>query len=69
LRELGIEIRPRQASVIECVVLLGTSEGLVGLRVLEGAHCRCCSTKWSCEIISVKILYSVEGGCWNLFWW
>ena len=29
-----MEVRPRQASVLVCVVLAGTSEGLVGPRVL-----------------------------------
>jgi len=42
LRELIIEVRPRQANVLACVVLVGTSERLAGLRVLDGAHCRCC---------------------------
>ena len=34
LRELGVEVRPRQASVLACIVLSGTSEGLAGPRVL-----------------------------------
>ena len=38
-----IEVRPRQVSVLACVVLAGISEGLTGLRVLEGARCRCCA--------------------------
>ena len=38
LMELIVEVRPRQASVLMCVVLAGTSEGLVGPRVLEGAR-------------------------------
>ena len=38
-------MRSQQASVLACVVLAGTSEGLAGPRVLEGAHCRCCDTK------------------------
>ena len=29
LWELGVEVRPRQASVLECVVLAGTREGPV----------------------------------------
>ena len=45
LRELGVEVQPRQASVLVCVVLARTSEGLTGPRVLEGAHCRCCGTE------------------------
>ena len=38
-------MRPQQASVLACVVLVGTSEGLAGPRVLEGARCRCCGTE------------------------
>ena len=34
LWELSVEVRPRQASVLACVVLAGTREGLVSLRVL-----------------------------------
>ena len=30
--ELGVEVRPRQASVLACVVLTGTREGLVSPR-------------------------------------
>ena len=44
LWELGVEVRPRRASVLACVVCTGTSEGLVGSRVIEGARCRCCGT-------------------------
>ena len=44
-RELIIEVQPRQASMLACVVLAGTSEGLADPRVLEGAHYRCCNTK------------------------
>ena len=40
-----VEVRPWQVSVLACVVLAGTSEGLAGLRVLEGARCRCCGTE------------------------
>jgi len=36
--------------VLVCVVLAGTSEGLAGPRVLEGARCRCYGTEWSCGI-------------------
>ena len=32
LWELGVEVRPRQASVLACVVLAGTREGLVSQR-------------------------------------
>ena len=42
LRELIVEVRPRQSNMLACVVLAGKSEGLAGLRVLEGARCRCC---------------------------
>ena len=35
--ESVIEVRPRQASVLACVVLARTSERLTG----EGACCRC----------------------------
>ena len=45
-----------------CVVLVGTSKGLVGPRVLERARCRCCAIEWSCGIVIVEILHSVEGG-------
>ena len=45
LWDLGVEVRPRQASVLACGVLVGTSEGLAGSRVLEGARCRCCGTE------------------------
>ena len=45
LWELGVDVWPRQASVHMCVVLVGTSEGLVSPRVLEGARCRCCGTE------------------------
>ena len=53
-------MRPRQASVLACVVLAGTSEGLA--RVLERARYKCCGTGWSWGIILVEILHSVEGG-------
>ena len=46
LRELGVEMRPQQASVLPlCIVLTGTSEGLAGPKVLERARCRCCGAK------------------------
>jgi len=51
LWELGVKVRPQQASMLTCVVLAGTSKGLAGLRVLEGARCRCCGTEWSCGIV------------------
>ena len=57
-----VEVWPRQASVLTCVVLAETSEGLAGPRVLEEALCRCCSTELSCGIVIVEILHSVEGG-------
>ena len=34
LWELGVEVRPRQASLLACVVFVGTREGLVSPRVL-----------------------------------
>jgi len=34
LWEFGVEVRTRQASVLACVVLTGTREGLVSPRVL-----------------------------------
>ena len=45
LWEFGVEVQSRQASVFACVILAGTSEGLVSPRVLEEARCRCCGTK------------------------
>ena len=45
LWELCVEVRPRQASALACVILTVTSEGLAGLRVLEGARCRCCGAE------------------------
>ena len=60
--ESVVEMRPRQASVLACVVLMRTSEKLAGPRVLEGARCRCSGIEWSCGIVIVKILHSVEGG-------
>jgi len=35
LWELGVEVQPQQASVLACVVLAGTREGLVSPRVLS----------------------------------
>ena len=40
-----VKVRPPQASVLACVVLAGTSEGLTGPIVLKGAHCWCCDTE------------------------
>jgi len=62
LWELGVEVQPRQASVLVCVVLAGTSERLVSPRVLEGAHCRCCGTSDLARSILVEIFHHVEGG-------
>ena len=45
LRELDVEVRPRQASVLACVVFAETIEVLAGPRVLDGAHCWCCGTE------------------------
>ena len=33
LWELGVKVRPQQASVLACVVLAGTREGLMSLRI------------------------------------
>jgi len=40
LSELRVEVRPRQVSLLACVVLAGKSEGLVSLRVLLLTRCR-----------------------------
>ena len=45
LWELGVEVRPKQASVLACVILLGTREGLVSPRVLVRTPCRRCGTE------------------------
>ena len=45
LRELIVKVRTQQASELACVVLAGTSEGLVSPRVLKKARCRCCGTE------------------------
>ena len=42
LRELIVEVWPRQASVLACVILVEISEGLAGPS--EEARCRCCGT-------------------------
>ena len=34
LWELDVEVRPRQASVLACVVLVGKSDGLMSPRIL-----------------------------------
>ena len=62
LRELGVEVQPRQASVLACVVLAGTNERLAGPRVLEGARCRYCDTECSCRIIIVEIFQVLKAG-------
>ena len=62
LRELIVEVRPRQASVLACVVLAGTSEGLASPRVLERSRCRCWASSDITGSILVEILHSVEGG-------
>ena len=43
-------VEVRQVSVLACIVLTGTSEGLMGLRVLKGARCKCYGTGLSCGI-------------------
>ena len=40
-----VEVRPRQASVLACVILAVTNEGLEGTRVLEGARYKYCGTE------------------------
>jgi len=40
-----VEVRPRLASVLACIILARTSEGLAGLRVFKGARCRCSGTE------------------------
>ena len=45
LRELIVKVRPRQASVLVCVILAGISERFVGPRVCERARCRCCGAE------------------------
>ena len=57
-----VEVRLRQASVLTCVVLAGTSEGLADPRVLEGARCRFAAPSDLAGSIIVKILHSIEGG-------
>ena len=62
-RELGVEVRHQQASVLACVVLMGTKEGLVSLRsssvnllkVLRHRVIRC-------DRFLMEILHSIEGG-------
>ena len=44
LCEHGVEVRPRQASVLVFVILAETSKGLAGQKVLVGSRCRCCGT-------------------------
>ena len=48
--------------MLACVVLAGTSEGLAGPRILEGARCRVPAPNDLGGSILVKILHSVEGG-------
>ena len=55
-------MRPRQASVLACIVLVGTSEGLVSPRVLEGAHVGIAAPSDLARSILAEILHSVEGG-------
>ena len=45
LRELIVEVRLQQVSVLTCVILAKISGGLAGSRVLEGAPCKCCGTE------------------------
>ena len=45
-----------------CIILAGTSEGLVGLKVLEGVHYRCWAPRDLARSIIVEILHFGEGG-------
>ena len=63
LWELGVEVRPRQASVLACIVLMGTSEGLVSPRFLrELVVVGVVAPSDLTGSIIVEILRSVEGG-------
>ena len=53
---------PRRACGFTCVDLAGTSEGLAGPRVLEGAHCRCCGPSDLAGSFLMEILHCGEGG-------
>ena len=71
LREFIVEVRPRQASVLACVVLARTSEGLVGQEFLRELVVGVMASSDLAGSILVKILHSVEGrdvkqGCSNL---
>ena len=55
-------MQPQRACGFVCVVLAGTSEGLAGPSVLEGACYRCCDTERSCGIVIVEILHCGESG-------
>ena len=55
-------MHPQQASVLTCVVLAETSEGLTCPRVLEGAHYKCWAPSDLTGSILLEIFHSVEGG-------
>ena len=56
-----VEVRPRQASVLACVVLTGTSEVLVGSRFLRELVVGVTTPSDLMRSIIVKIFHSVEG--------
>ena len=62
LWELGVEVRPRQASMLACVVLAGTSEGLVVQEFLRELVVGVAAPGDLMRSIIVEIFHSVEGG-------
>ena len=61
LRELIVEVRPRQASELAYVILMGTSEGLVGPKVRELVVGVAAPSHLAGSFL-VKILHSDESG-------
>ena len=62
LRELIVEVRPRQASELACVVLAGTSEGLAVQEFLRELVVGVAAPSDLAGSIILKIFHSVEGG-------
>ena len=62
LLELGVEVRPRQASMLAYVVLAGTSEGIAGPRVLRELVVGVAAPSDLTRSIIVEILHSGECG-------
>ena len=62
LRELGVDVRPRQASELACVVLARTSERLAGPRVLKELVVGVTVLSNLAGLIIVKIFHNGEGG-------